>query len=148
MNNKVLVSACLAGVECRYNGSHSFNKKLLNELKESEVIICCPELLAKEPIPRPACNIHNGDGLDVLNGKAKIIGVDNKDYTAIYLRGARKALEIAKKYNIKRFFLQSGSPTCGCGKIYAENGIDLKSGDGIFTALIKKFIPDNEIISL
>ena len=105
-------------------------------LNKSEIISVCPELLAGEPIPRPACNIHNGTGEDVINGKAKIIGTNGKDYTENYLKGARKALEIALEHNVKKAYLKSKSPTCGCGKIFDEKGKNLKIGNGIFAALL------------
>ena len=123
---KVLFSACLIGINCRYNGTSALNNKILEVLSKSEVISLCPELLAGEPIPRPACNIHgvlrpaqdarsqnllkdNFDGHDVIEGKAKIIGEDGKDYTESYLKGARKALAIALKNNVTKAYLKSKS---------------------------------------
>lgn len=146
MNNKILVSACLTGENCRYNGSNSLNKELLEKLKNENIIKCCPELLANQPTPRASCNIHNGDGHDVIKGNAKIIGNDGKDYTKEYLAGASKGLELAKKYNIKKVYLQQRSPTCGYGKIYTPDGKNFKEGNGIFAALLKENIPDIEII--
>ena len=160
---KVLFSACLVGTKCRYNGSDAFNKKTLEVLSKSEIISVCPELLAGEPIPRPACNIQsafpqaqntrdqdlskqNFDGHDVIKGKAKIIGDDGKDYTENYLKGAHKALEIALKNNIKKAYLKSKSPTCGYGKIFDEKGKNLKIGNGIFAALLLEH--GIEVISL
>ncbi|MFC1843154.1 DUF523 domain-containing protein [Candidatus Dependentiae bacterium] len=133
---KVLCSACLTGTKCRYNGTDAFNKKTLVMLSKSEIISVCPELLAGEPIPRPACSIHHGDGHDVIKGKAKIIGEDGKDYTESYLKGAQKALKIALEYNVKKAYLKSKSPTCGCGKIFDAKGQNLKIGNGIFAALL------------
>lgn len=134
--SKILVSACLAGVKCRYNSKDAFNKEILDIMKENEVIILCPELLSGEPVPRPACNIHGGDGFDVISGKANVIGIDGNDYTASYLSGAKKALDIAIKNNVKIAYLKSKSPTCGCGKIFDEKGENLKIGNGIFAALL------------
>ena len=134
--NKILVSACLAGVKCRYNGTDAFNEKILKELKDSELVIVCPELLGGETTPRPACNIDQLDGHAVLAGKAKIMGIDGKDYTESYVRGAKKALEIALANNVKKAYLKSKSPTCGCGKIFDSKGENLKIGNGIFAALL------------
>lgn len=133
---KVLFSACLVGTRCRYNGTDAFNEKILEILNKSEVVSVCPELLAGEPIPRPACNIHGGDGSDVIKGKAKVIGVDGQDYTESYLNGAREALKIALENNVKKAYLKSKSPTCGCWKIFDEKGQNLKIGNGIFAALL------------
>jgi len=143
---KILISACLIGAKCRYNGTNAFNKKALEILSKSEVITVCPELLAGEPIPRTTCNIHNGTGQDVIKGKARIIGTDGKDYTENYLKGAHKALKIALEYNIKKAYLKSKSPTCGCGKIFDETGKNLKIGNGIFAALLLDH--EIEVISL
>jgi len=134
--NKILVSACLTGVRCRYNSTDAFNKQILEELKNSELVIVCPELLGGEPTPRPACNIDQLDGNAVLAGKAKVIGEDGKDYTKNYVRGAKKALEIALANDVKKAYLKSKSPSCGCGKIFDAKGENLKVGNGIFAALL------------
>jgi len=134
--DKVLFSACLVGTKCRYNSTDAFNKEILEVLGKSEAINVCPELLGGEPIPRPACNIHGGDGHDVIKGKAKVIGIDGKDYTKSYLLGAQKALAIAVENNVKKAYLKSKSPTCGFGKIYDKSGQNLKIGNGIFAALL------------
>ena len=132
----VLVSACLVGVRCRYNGKDAFSERILKEFENKAVICVCPELLAGQGIPRVACNIHNGDGQDVLEGKAKVIGIDGNDYTKAYLEGAYKALELAKTHNVKCAYLKSKSPTCGKGKIFDETGKNLKVGNGIFAELL------------
>ena len=72
----------------------------------------------------------------VISGKAKVVGDDGKDYTENYLKGARKALEIALEHNVKKAYLKSKSPTCGCGKIFDAQGKNLKIGNGIFAALL------------
>lgn len=105
--NKILVSACLARVKCRYNGKDAFNEKILELMRESEIICVCPELLAGQPVPRCACNIHGGDGGSVINGTAKVIGTDGLDYTQSYLNGAKKALEIALENNVTCAYLKS-----------------------------------------
>ncbi len=137
MKEKILVSACLAGIKCRYNGSDAHTSELIKELSSSELIICCPELLGGMPIPRPACNIHGGEGQDVVDGNAEVIGIDNKNYTENYRQGALKALKIALSSGVTKAYLKKNSPSCGCGEIYQENGKALKSGDGILTALLK-----------
>lgn len=128
MQNKIVVSACLAGVNCRYNEKPCPDPKLISLLRDHEVVLVCPELLAGEPIPRPPCNI-NGD---------RIMGDDGKDYTEPYVKGANIALDIVLKNSIKKAYLKSGSPTCGCGKIYSPDGQSLIDGDGIFTQLLKQ----------
>ena len=112
--NKILVSACLAGAKCRYNGKDAFNVKILELMQDSEIICVCPELLGGELTPRPACNIVGGDGRDVINGTAKVIGVDGQDYTQSYLNGAQKALKIALENNVKKAYLKS-NPSINSG---------------------------------
>jgi len=144
--SSILVSACLAGVKCRYDGADSYNSQLMQELKDSELIICCPELLGGLSVPRTPCNIQGVLGNEVLLGNAKVIGVDNKDYTECYIYGAKKALEIALKHNVQKAFLKQKSPSCGCGQIYSHDGTHLINGDGILAALLKQ--NGIEIISL
>ena len=136
--SSILVSACLAGVKCCYDGADSYNSQLLEDLKNSELIICCPELLGGLSVPRTPCNIQGGDGNDVLLGKARVIGLDNKYYTEYYVNGAQKAQEIAFQYNVQKAYLKLKSPSCGCGQIYSPDGTYLIEGDGILTALLKQ----------
>ncbi len=133
------VSACLTGVPCRWNGKSKKSKDVLGIIKDKEYTALCPEQLAGLPTPRPACEIIGGDGFDVLNKKAKIIGSDGKEYTNIYIKGAKKALETIKKNKIKKVILKSGSPSCGCGTIYDGSFKGKKKkGYGVFAALLRK----------
>ena len=78
-----------------------------------------------------------GSGEDVLIGNARIINKDGIDITESMLYGAKKALQICLTNGISKAYLQSRSPTCGCGKIYDGSFTNvLKSGNGIFTALL------------
>ncbi len=132
----ILVSACLAGIKCRYNGGDAFSFKIVKFLKNHSIIIVCPELLSGLPIPRTPCQIVGGDGNDVLNHKAKVLGQDGRDYTQEFIHGAKLALAIALKNKIFQAYLKQKSPSCGCGFIY--KGKQLVKGDGVFTALLKR----------
>lgn len=133
----VAVSACLAGVLCRYDGKSQYNKKVQKLLKKKRVIIICPELLGGfSSVPRPACQIVGGDGKDVLDNKATVQGIDRKDYTKAFIKGAKKGLDILKALKIKNVLLKKKSPSCGFGKIY--KGKDLVKGNGVFCALLIK----------
>lgn len=134
----ILVSACLNGKNCRYNASNALNQPLIDNLKNKLIIECCPEIMAGLPIPRASCNIHGGDGFDVLTEKAKIIGVDGKDYTQSFIYGANIALEKALKNRVKKAYLKDNSPSCGHGKIYSSDGTTLINGSGVFAALLKQ----------
>ena len=133
--NMIAVSACLAGVLCRYDGKSQYNKKVQKLLKKKGVVIICPELLSSfSSVPRPACQIVGGDGKDVLDNKATVKGIDGKDYTKAFIKGAKKGLNFLKALKIKYVLLKKKSPSCGFGKIY--KGKDLVKGNGVFCALL------------
>lgn len=138
INRKILVSACLLGEKCRYNGEHSLNKALVEELRDKKVLSCCPEIVGGLPTPRSACNIHGGDGSDVLIGKASIIGKDGKDYTKFFVEGAELVLEKAVENGVKEARLKANSPSCGYGKIYSADGSKLIDGNGVLSELLEQ----------
>ncbi len=126
---KILVSACLAGVNCKYDGGNNENKKIIELIKNKDVILICPEQLGGLKTPRIPAEIQ----------KTKVINKDNIDVTKEYKKGAEEVLNLAKKFNIKKAILKSKSPSCGKGKIYdgtfSNNLID---GNGITTELLEK----------
>ncbi len=127
-----LVSSCLAGVNCRYNGSNSENKFILQLVKEGKAIALCPEQLAKLPTPRPSCEIIIDE-----SGNKKVVSKDGQDFTEEFTEGAEKTLAIAKIIGIKKAILQSKSPSCGCGFIYDGNfSGKLIKGNGLTTEIL------------
>lgn len=84
----IIVSSCLAGKECRYNGTHSLVKKIQQLVNEKKAMMVCPELLGGFSTPREPAEIIGGTGKDVLDGKASIIAKSGKDVTEQYLTGA------------------------------------------------------------
>lgn len=143
-----LVSSCLAGVNCRYNGSNTENKIIVELVKRGLAIPVCPEQLGGLPTPRACCEIVIGD-----NGQKKIISQDGQDVTKEYIEGAKKTLVIAKVIGIKKAILQSRSPSCGCGMIYDGDFIGkLIKGNGITAELLMKngikVYTENELDSL
>lgn len=108
MKEKVLVSSCLVGTNCKCDGGNNKNEKLINYLKNKEVILVCPEQLGGLSTPRvPAERI-----------KEKVVTKDNKDVTENYKKGAEEVLKLAKKFQVKKAILKSRSPSCGKDKIY------------------------------
>ena len=108
---KVLVSACLLGVNCRYDGKNKLNPELLKRLKNFEVIPICPEVEGGLPTPRePATR----------TGNRVITNFTKRDVTPFFKLGALKAVQKAKKFNVKRAFLKSKSPSCGENGLTAE----------------------------
>lgn len=125
----ILVSACLVGINCKYNGGNNYNEKIFNLVKEGKAIPVCPEQLGGLKTPRPASEVKG----------EKVINKENDDVTYEYTKGAEEVLELAKKLNIKKAILQSRSPSCGCGKIYNGNfDKTLVNGNGITAELLLK----------
>ena len=124
-----LCSACLLGVNCRYNGETKPNQKVIDLANKETLIPVCPEQLGGLPTPRPAA--EGKDGQVVTN--------ESIDVTREFIKGAEETLKIAKLYNIKEAVLKQRSPSCGCGQIYDGNfsGIVIK-GDGITSKLLKE----------
>ncbi len=136
---KILVSACLLGVNCRYDGGNSRNDKLKEHKQTDELIPVCPEESGGLPTPRPAVEIVGGDGNDVLDGKAKVMTADGQDKTKEILKGAQHALELAQSKGATSVIFKARSPSCGCGEIYDGSfSGTLTSGDGVTTALLKR----------
>ena len=116
---KILVSACLLGVNCKYNGGNNSYSEIDEFLKDYEIIPICPEIMGGLSTPRCPAEIV-GD---------KVITKDGVDVTKQYIKGASECLFLAKKYNVKKALLKLKSPSCGYEQVY----------DGTFTnTLINK----------
>lgn len=130
----VLVSACLLGVNCRYDGRDAYCPEVFDDLWHSHFIPICPEQLGGLPTPRMPSQIENGDGPDVLRGQAKVINQNGEDITAAFLKGARETLRIAHLVRAKKAILKDHSPSCGCQSIRQRAG--LIKGVGVTAALL------------
>ena len=136
---KTLISACLLGVRCRYDGGHSRDSAAIKQHETDTLIAVCPEELGGLPTPRPPAEIVGGDGEDVLAGTAKVMTAAGEDVTDAYLRGAHQTLRIAQSQGATRVILKARSPSCGCGHIYDGTfSSTLKAGDGVTAALLKQ----------
>lgn len=134
-----LVSACLAGIRCTYNGGHKLTRKIRRLAEEAQALPVCPELLGGSSIPRPSSEIRGGDGQDVLKGRAKVVTHSGKDISRVFIKGAARTLGLAKKYGIRKAVLKSKSPSCGVGRIYDGTfSRRLKKGDGVTAALLRR----------
>ena len=105
---KVLVSACLIGENCKYDGKNNYSQKLMDFLKDKEYVAVCPEMLGGLKSPRIPCEIVDG----VVMNRA------GENVDKYFREGAAKALQIATENNIDMAVLQQRSPTCGAGIIY------------------------------
>lgn len=136
---KILVSACLAGINCYYNGKNKLNKKIRKLVQEGKAICACPEELGGLPTPRIPQEILNSTGEEVLKGNGKVINKKGEDVTDYFLKGAYRTLDLAKRYKIKKAILKAKSPSCGKGNIYDGSfSGKLKQGNGVTTALLLK----------
>ncbi|MDF2944878.1 MAG: hypothetical protein K0S01_3736 [Herbinix sp.] len=108
-----IVSACLAGVNCKYSGRNNENKNVIELVRQGKAIPICPEQLGGLPTPRACCEIVMSE-----EGNKKVISKDGHDYTKEFMEGAEKTLEIAKIIGADKAILQPRSPSCGCGLIY------------------------------
>ncbi|KXK36559.1 MAG: DUF523 domain-containing protein [Saprospiraceae bacterium] len=120
---RILMSACLSGIACGYdstaNGEYPTALKIL-QYDTVKVIKFCPEDFSFGT-PREMCDIHGGTGLDVLEGKAKVLTESGKDWTEGMIKASEKMLQIAKKENIELAVLMDISAACGSQVIYDGN---------------------------
>ena len=129
----ILVSACLAGINCKYNGKNNYNEKIFDLVKKGEAIPICPEILGGLTTPR------NPSEIKIINGKRKVINSLGIDVTKEYEKGAQEVLNFAKKLNVDKVILKDRSPACGYKKIYDGNfNGTLVDGNGILTDLLLK----------
>ncbi len=128
-NSKILISACLAGVNCKYDGGNNSNNKIIELIKNGNAILICPEQLGGLKTPRTSAErLEN-----------QVLTKDNQDVTEEYFKGANEVLEIAKKFNIKKAILKSRSPSCGKNKIYDGTfSHTLTNRDGVTAELLRK----------
>jgi uncharacterized protein YbbK (DUF523 family) len=129
----IIVSACLAGINCRYDGGNSSSSKIREMVKQGKALPVCPEQLGGLPTPRVPSEIIGGDGKDVLAGSAGVINLAGENVTAEYIRGAFEALNIAKLVSAEKAVLKEKSPACGCRIIC--RGDSYVSGMGVCAAV-------------
>ncbi|MCD6215362.1 MAG: DUF523 domain-containing protein [Candidatus Desulfofervidus sp.] len=132
----ILVSACLVGIKCRYDGTNAFCNELMDFLKDKNYLPVCPEQLGGLPTPRVPAVIVGGDGFDVQKLKARVINEAQKDVTFNFLQGAKKTLELAKLFMVEKCYLKEKSPSCGVKWVYKKEG--LSCGFGVTAALLFK----------
>jgi uncharacterized protein YbbK (DUF523 family) len=129
-----IVSACLVGVKCRYDGSNVPDKALEELFQSGLAIPVCPELLGGLPCPRECCEIVKTE-----DNKYKVISKENKDVTAEFKLGALKTLEICKAIGADTAILKFRSPSCGYGKIYDGTfSGSIIDGNGITAELLSQ----------
>lgn len=138
MTETILVSACLLGLETRYDGSHNLNDSILRYLRAEgrTAIPICPEQLAGLATPRPRTWFTEGDGEAVLDGGGRMVDELGADMAPAFLRGAQMSLQIARLNQCKTAILKQRSPSCGCRTIYLES--ENIKGMGVTAALLSR----------
>lgn len=125
---KILVSACLLGVRCRYDGKSVPCGALLQRLDTLDLVPVCPEILGGLPTPRTPAERQG----------SRVTAKDGRDVTAQYRRGAEEALRLAQLLGCRYALLKERSPSCGCGKIYDGSFTGtLTGGDGTAAGLLR-----------
>ncbi|WP_372754052.1 DUF523 domain-containing protein [Labilibaculum sp.] len=129
----IIVSACLAGCKCRYDGKSNEVAEIKKLVLENKAIALCPEELGGLPTPRIPCEQVK------INNEFKVIGQDKNDYTREFTKGAKIVVNVAKALNCKIAILKANSPSCGYGQIYdgSFTGKHTK-GNGITSYLLAK----------
>jgi len=124
----VLVSACLLGDNCKYNGKNNLNEKVIRHLQGKETVKICPEILADLGAPREPMELAQG----------KPVNKGGKDMSIPVEAGIKKALAQISDMDIEYAVLQSRSPTCGVKQIYDGSfSGQLIDGQGLFAKALK-----------
>ena len=140
----VLVSACLLGEACRYDGKSKGSDPVMRALEGKEVVPICPETGAGLGIPRPAVVLSGGTGEAVLAGQARAmvlfareratVAATGEDRTAEFRYGAELALEAVRRFGVKVAVLKERSPSCGSQGTHVD-GVVVR-GRGVTAALL------------
>ena len=142
---RVLVSMCLLGVNCRYNGEPKAEQAVAELLGRNDITLIpvCPEQLGGLPTPRTPSECRG----------ESVISVDEEERTEAFLQGARETLRIAKLYSCGAALLKERSPSCGSREIYdgSFNGRRIP-GEGVTARLLResgiRVFNENEIEKL
>lgn len=125
----ILVSACLAGIPCRYDGKAKTITQLRKLVESGKAVAVCPEVLGGLSVPRVPCEIRNG----------RVLTKDGMDMTDAYRKGSEKALKICLKKHCDRAYLKEKSPACGVHRIHDGSFTErTMEGHGVFASLLMK----------
>ena len=130
----ILISSCLLGIECRYDGGHSRAEEIIQKAQEIQFIPICPEQLGGLSTPRAPSYIVKGDGKGVLSGHARVINSLGKDVTEAFMKGAQESLKLAQLTGATKAIVKDKSPSCGLNTPYCDT--DTGYGLGVTAALL------------
>lgn len=124
----LLVSACLLGIKCRYDGGDKYCSAAADLLARYDLVPVCPEVLGGLPVPRTPSELRGG----------RVVAKDGTDRTGAFRRGAELAVALARKTGAKKALLKANSPSCGSGKVYDGTFTGrIVPGDGLAAAALK-----------
>lgn len=134
----VLVSACLLGRSCRYDGHHNRDGVLEEELalRGERAVPFCPEEHGGLGTPRPPAWIEARSAEAVLDGRDRVVTDDGRDVTDGFRAGAEGALATCREHGIGRAYLKERSPSCGVAATHVGN--ELTPGPGVTAALLAR----------
>ena len=130
------MSACLLGVECRYDGSARPHEGVRRLGRARWVVPVCPEQLGGLPTPRPRMELHGGDGEALLEGQAWAVDEEGRDRSDALRRGAEQVLRLARLLGAREAVLKERSPSCGVRRVHREGR--LVEGCGVTSALLRR----------
>ncbi len=123
----LIVSACLLGERCRYDGGSKRCEAAAALAGRYELVPVCPEVLGGMPVPRTPAEIRG----------ARVVSSDGEDRTEKFMLGAARTLELARGAGAVKALLKSGSPSCGHGLVHDGSfSGGMKPGDGVTAALL------------
>ncbi len=135
----MIVSACLAGIKCRYDGSAKPNEEIVRAVRQGRALPACPEVMAGLKSPRPPAELRGGDGSAVLEGTAEVYNKEGVCLTQEFVRGAEQFLAFVHKKGVREVWLKAKSPSCGVHMVYDGTFEGkLKEGCGVTCALLMK----------
>jgi uncharacterized protein YbbK (DUF523 family) len=138
---KILISSCLLGERVKYNGGDNRVLSTILEtwLRDDRLLPFCPEVTGGLPVPRNPVELQNGEGADLLQGKATAIDTTGCDVSDYFVKGAQAALELAQKHAVTIAILKERSPSCGSHLIYSGNfDGTVKPGKGVTASLLEQ----------
>ena len=130
-----MISACLLGLHCRYDGRHSICLDLVDFVASRRFIPFCPEQMGGLSTPRLPANIIGGDGRDILSGSARLVDSEGVDVTGAFKSGAQEALRLARLAGSSIAIMKDRSPSCGLQTPYCDKPGGM--GIGVTAALFE-----------
>jgi len=136
LKQRILMSACLAGLQTRYDGSSDLFPGLTDLSKQNLIIPVCPEILGGLGIPRSPCRFSGGDGKKVLEGRARVIDRDGIDRTSAFVKGAKETLRVVEMVSPQIIYFREGSPSCGLHRVDMDG--ERQQGCGVTAAVLER----------